>query len=92
MQAIWNDTVIAESDKTVVVDNNHYFPRDSVKAEYLQASDKQTSCPWKGTAKYYSLNIGGKVNESAAWYYPEPKSGAIEIKDHLAFWKGVVVR
>jgi uncharacterized protein (DUF427 family) len=92
MQAIWNDTVIAESGNTVVVDNNHYFPRSSIKAEYFQATDKQTSCPWKGTANYYSLNIDGKVNENAAWCYADPKSGAIAIKDHIAFWKGVIVR
>ena len=92
MKAIWNDTVIAESDDTVIVENNHYFPRHSVKAEYLKASDLQSSCPWKGTAKYYSLTVDGKVNENAVWFYPDPKNAAIEIKDRLAFWKGVVVR
>lgn len=91
MKAIWNGQTIAESDKTVVVENNHYFPKESVKAEFLTDSATHTTCPWKGLASYYSLNVDGKMNSDAAWYYPEPKSAATEIKDHVAFWKGVQV-
>ena len=88
-KAIWNDKVIAESNATVVVEGNHYFPRDSVKKEYLHPSNTHTTCPWKGIASYNTLEVDGKQNTDAAWHYPEPKSGAIEIKDHIAFWKGV---
>lgn len=91
MKAIWNNTVIAESDATVVIENNHYFPVDSIKKEYFKPSDKHTSCPWKGKASYYTLEIDGKKNEDAAWYYPEPKDAAKEIKGSVAFWKGVTV-
>lgn len=91
MKATWNDAVIAESDGTVVVEGNHYFPRESVKTEYLQPSTKHTVCPWKGEASYYDLVVNGKTNQDAAWYYPEPKEAAAEIKDHIAFWKGVTV-
>ena len=91
MKAIWNGQTIAESDDTVVVENNHYFPKDSVKAEFLVDSATHTTCPWKGLASYYSLNVDGKTNPDAAWYYPEPKSAASEIKDHVAFWKAVQV-
>ena len=92
MKAIWNGQVIAESSDTVVVEGNQYFPRSSVKAEYLTPSDTQSVCPWKGTASYYTLSVDGKSNPDAAWYYPQPKDAAREIKDHLAFWKGVEVR
>lgn len=92
MKAIWNGQVIAESSDTVVVENNHYFPRSSVKSEYLSDSATQSVCPWKGTASYYTLTVDGKVNPDAAWYYPQPKDAAKEIKDHLAFWKGVEVK
>ncbi len=88
-KAIWNNQVIAESDKTVVVEGNHYFPPDSVKQEFLRASNTRTTCPWKGEASYHSLDVGGKQNPDAVWHYPEPKSAAAEIKNHLAFWKGV---
>ncbi len=91
MKAIWNNTVIAESDNTVVVENNHYFPAESIKKEYFKTSDKHTSCPWKGKASYYTLEVDGEKNEDAAWYYPEPKEAAKNIKDKVAFWKGVTV-
>jgi len=91
MKAIWNKHVIAESDNTVVVEGNHYFPPDAVKKELLKPSDTHSTCPWKGKASYYSIEVDGKVNEDAAWYYPEPKEAAKEIKDHVAFWKGVKV-
>jgi uncharacterized protein (DUF427 family) len=90
--ATWNGATIAESDKTVVVEGNHYFPADSVHMEFLRPSPTTSGCPWKGTAKYYSVVVDGKTNEDAAWYYPEPKAAAAEIKGHLAFWKGVQVR
>ncbi len=89
MKAVWNNQVIAERDKTVVVENNHYFPSESIKKEYLEASDNKTTCPWKGVASYYNLKVDGQVNANAAWYYAEPKSAAQHIKDHVAFWKGV---
>jgi uncharacterized protein (DUF427 family) len=91
MKAIWNGTVIAESDDTVVVEGNHYFPADSVKAEYLVDSKTHTMCPWKGTASYRSIAVDGQTNADAAWYYPSPKDAAAQIKDRLAFWKGVHV-
>ncbi len=91
MRAIWNGTVIAESDDTVVVEGNHYFPKDSVKESVLEPSDKQTVCPWKGTASYYSLVVDGERNADAAWYYPTPKDAAKQITDRVAFWKGVTV-
>jgi len=91
MKAIWNNTIIAESDATVVVENNHYFPEESIKKKYFKPSDKHTSCPWKGEASYYSLEVDGKKNEDAAWYYPQPKDAAKEIQDRVAFWKGVTV-
>ena len=90
-QATWNGAVIAESDNTVVVEGNHYFPIESVNADLLEPSAKHTSCPWKGEASYYSLKVGGNVNADAAWYYPTPKDAAKEIKDHVAFWRGVTV-
>ncbi|MBO0938662.1 DUF427 domain-containing protein [Fibrella sp. HMF5335] len=91
MKAIWNGQTIAESNNTVVVENNHYFPKESVKAEYLTDSSTHTTCPWKGLASYYSLTVDGKTNPDAAWYYPDPKDAASQIKDHVAFWKGVKV-
>jgi uncharacterized protein (DUF427 family) len=90
-KAEWNGTVIAESDDTVVVEGNHYFPLSSVRTELLQPSAKQTFCPWKGTASYYSVAVDGDVNTDAAWYYPEPKDAAAEISGHVAFWRGVTV-
>ena len=91
MKAIWNGQTIAESNDTVVVENNHYFPKESVRAEYLTPSDTHTTCPWKGLASYYSLSVDGKTNPDAAWYYPDPKPAASQIKDRVAFWKGVTV-
>ena len=89
--AKWNGVVIAESDQTVVVEGNHYFPRDAVWSKYLMRSDTTTHCPWKGDASYHSLVVNGETNEDAAWYYPAPKDKAAEIKDRIAFWKGVEV-
>lgn len=91
VQAKWNGAVVAESDDTVVVEGNHYFPSDAVKADMLTASDHTSFCPWKGTASYHSLVVDGETNINAAWYYPEPKDAAAEIKDRIAFWKGVEV-
>jgi uncharacterized protein (DUF427 family) len=91
MKAIWNDTVIAESDDTVVVEGNHYFPADSVQQELLKDSETTTVCPWKGTANYYSIVAGGETNPNAAWYYAEPKKAANHIAGRVAFWKGVQV-
>lgn len=90
--ATWNGQIIAQSDDTVVVENNHYFPRASVKADYLTPSTTTSVCPWKGTASYHSLVVDGKENKDAAWFYADPKSAAAEIKDRIAFWKGVEVR
>lgn len=92
MQAIWNNTIIAESADTVVVEGNHYFPPDSLKRDHFRESSKETTCPWKGTASYYDVIVGDEVNESAAWYYPEPKSAAAEIRGRVAFWRGVTVK
>ncbi|MDA3821954.1 MAG: DUF427 domain-containing protein [Bacteroidales bacterium] len=91
MKAIWNDQLIAESDDVIKVEGNIYFPIVFVKMEFLKESNTQTTCPWKGSASYYSLNVNGKTNEDAAWYYPEPKSAAEEIRGRLAFWKGVQI-
>lgn len=91
MKAIWNGKTIAESNDTVVVENNHYFPKESVKPEYLADSQTHTTCPWKGLASYYSLTVDGKTNTDAAWYYPDPKPAASQIKDRVAFWKGVTI-
>jgi len=90
-RATWNGTVIAESDRTVMVEGNHYFPPDSVDPAYLRPSDDHTVCPWKGTASYHDVVVDGQVNAGAAWYYPDPKPAAAEIKDHVAFWRGVTV-
>ena len=90
-RAIWNGVVIAESDDTVVVENNHYFPRESINADVLRTSPTTTFCPWKGTASYYSIEIDGAVNRDAAWYYPTPKDAAAQITDRVAFWRGVQV-
>jgi uncharacterized protein (DUF427 family) len=90
-RAIWNGTVLAESERTVVVENNHYFPPHSVRAEHLRPSATHTVCSWKGTASYYDVVVDGKVNADAAWYYPTPTAQAARIKDHVAFWRGVKV-
>ena len=91
MKAIWKDTVIAESDDTVVVEGNHYFPADSLDRSLLTESDTTTVCGWKGTANYYSVTVDGETNVDAVWYYAEPKDAAKEIAGRVAFWKGVVV-
>ena len=92
MKAIWNGTVLAQSDETVVVENNHYFPPDSVDRQYFKDSATTSICPWKGTASYYTVVVDGQENADAAWYYPTPKEAAAQIKDHVAFWKGVTVQ
>ena len=91
MKAVWNDVTIAESDDTVVVEGNHYFPRESLREDVVRPSDTRTVCPWKGTASYYSLEVEGQTNADAAWYYPEPKDAAKQVTDRVAFWKGVEV-
>lgn len=91
MKAIWNKQVIAESNETEVVENNHYFPADSINKEYFRTSDTHTTCPWKGKASYYHLEVGGETNRDAAWYYPEVSELAKGIKGKIAFWKGVEV-
>lgn len=89
--ATWNGTVIARSDDTKIVEGNHYFPPDSIVEGVLVESDHSSVCPWKGTASYYTIEVDGQRNEDAAWYYPAPKDAAAEIKDHVAFWRGVDV-
>jgi uncharacterized protein (DUF427 family) len=91
MKATWNGATLADSEDTVVVEGNHYFPATSVHAEYFVDSDTHTTCPWKGLASYKSVRVDGQLNEDAAWYYPEPKDAAAEIKDRFAFWKGVQI-
>ncbi len=91
MKAIWNGVTIAESDDTVVVEGNHYFPPGSVATEYLVDSDTHTTCPWKGEASYKTVRVDGATNPDAAWYYPAPKDAAAEIADRFAFWHGVEV-
>jgi len=91
MKAIWNGQVIAESDDTVIIEGNHYFPRDAVKAEFLRDSSTATQCPWKGTASYHSLEVDGDTNADAAWFYADPKDAAAPIRDRIAFWRGVEV-
>ena len=87
--ATWNGTVIAESDDIVTVEGNLYFPADSLKREFFEPSSKQTTCPWKGVASYFDIVVDGQRNDAAAWYYPEPKEAAAQIRDRAAFWKGV---
>jgi uncharacterized protein (DUF427 family) len=91
MKAVWNNTVIAESDDTVVVEGNHYFPENALKREFITFSNHKTSCAWKGQASYYSLIVNGEMNTDAVWYYPDPKPEAAQIKGRVAFWKGVTV-
>lgn len=91
MKATWNDQVIAQSNETKVVEGNQYFPPEAVKKAFLKESSHTTTCPWKGTAHYYHVEVDGKTNNNAAWYYPQPKEAAIQIKDHVAFWKGIEV-
>ena len=91
MKAIWNGEVIAESDDTVVVEGNHYFPETSLRKEFFRASSQTSVCPWKGTASYYDVEVGDERNPGAAWTYPEPKPAAAEIQGRVAFWRGVEV-
>ncbi|MGB7979316.1 MAG: DUF427 domain-containing protein [Candidatus Nanopelagicales bacterium] len=92
MRAVWNGAVLAESDHTVVVEGNHYFPPESVHRTHLTESSKRTSCPWKGEAAYFTVTVDGQTNPDAAWTYPQPKPAADEIRDHVAFWRGVTVQ
>ena len=91
MRAIWRDTVLAESDDTVVVESNHYFPESSLRREHFRPSETHTTCPWKGEASYYDIVVGGDVNRDAAWYYPQTKEAARHVEGRVAFWKGVRV-
>jgi uncharacterized protein (DUF427 family) len=91
MKALWNNVVIADSDDTVVVEGNHYFPAAALKREFVQPSATTSVCPWKGLASYYSLNVDGVVNADAVWYYPDPKPAAAAVRERVAFWKGVQV-
>ena len=91
MKATWNNQLLAESDHTILIENNHYFPLTSLNMAFFQPSDNKSQCPWKGEASYYSIMVDGKENQDAAWYYATPKEAAKEIKDHVAFWKGVDV-
>ena len=91
MKAIWNNQIIAESKDTVVIENNHYFPHESINKKFFKPSETHTVCPWKGTASYYSLSVNGKDNKDAAWFYPEVSELAKGIKNRVAFWKGVKV-
>lgn len=91
MKAIWNGKTVASSNKTIVVENNHYFPEDSIDKDYFILTNHHTSCPRKGQASYYSLEVDGQKNENAAWFYPSPKDAAHNIKNHVAFWKGVQI-
>ena len=90
-RAIWNEAIIAESDRCVVVEGNQYFPPEAVKREFLRDSDTHSVCPWKGTASYYDVVVNGQTNKDAAWYYPQTKSAADNVKGYIAFWKGVKV-
>lgn len=90
-KAIWNGKVLAESDATIVVEGNHYFPREAVRWEFFSDSPTHTVCGWKGTASYYTVTVEGQANSDAAWYYPDPKDAARQIKDYVAFWHGVRV-
>lgn len=92
MKAIWNNKVIAETEETVIIENNHYFPADAINDEFFKKSSTHTSCPWKGEASYFSIEVDGEINKDAAWYYPDPKPAADAIKNHVAFWKGVELK
>jgi uncharacterized protein (DUF427 family) len=91
MKAIWHGTTLADSGETVVVEGNHYFPNASLRTEHFRKSDTHTSCHWKGEASYYDIVVGEQINKDAAWYYPDPSDAAKQIKDHVAFWKGVQI-
>ena len=91
MKATWENKVLAESDETIIIEGNHYFPPTSIKQEYFSPSETHTTCHWKGVASYYSICVGDSRNEDAAWYYPAPKEAAKAMKDYVAFWRGVKV-
>ncbi|HZD41316.1 MAG TPA: DUF427 domain-containing protein [Terriglobales bacterium] len=91
MKAIWRDAILAESDQTIEVEGNHYFPPESVKRDHFRRSEKHTNCPWKGVASYYHVQVGDALNEDAAWYYPEPKEAAQRIRNYVAFWRCITV-
>ena len=91
VKAVWKGVVLAQSDKTIVVEGNHYFPPEAINWEYFTPSETHTVCPWKGTASYYQVQVDGQMNRDAAWYYPEPKSAAANIQGRIAFWRGVRV-
>ncbi len=91
MKAIWNGKIIAQSNETIVIESNHYFPPQSVNNEFLKETETHSSCPWKGEASYYSISVDGKTNTDAAWYYPIPKEAAKNIKNYIAFWRGVQI-
>jgi uncharacterized protein (DUF427 family) len=91
MKAIWNNTVLAESNETIQVEGNHYFPPQAIKNEFFKPSSTHTTCPWKGLASYYTLEVNGQKNANAAWYYPQPKDAAKQIAGYVAFWKGVKI-
>lgn len=91
IKAVWNGTVLAESENTVVVEGNHYFPREALNWQYFKESKTHTTCPWKGVASYYTIEVNGQQNRDAAWFYPQPSRAASQIKDHVAFWRGVQV-
>ncbi|MGH7897562.1 MAG: DUF427 domain-containing protein [Candidatus Binatia bacterium] len=90
-KATWKGTVVAESKRCEVVEGNQYFPPDAIRREHLRESSTHTTCPWKGVASYYDVVVDGEVNKDAAWYYPDPKPAAANVKDHVAFWRGVTV-
>jgi uncharacterized protein (DUF427 family) len=92
MKAIWKNQTLAESEKTIEIEGNQYFPADSINKEFFKSSNTQTTCPWKGIASYYTIEVGSEVNKDAAWFYPEPKQAAKEIKGYVAFWRGVEVK
>ena len=91
MKAIWNNTILAESNNTIVIENNHYFPPESIKKIYFKPSETQTHCPWKGDASYYTIEVNGNINTDAAWYYPSTSHAAKPIEGYIAFWKGVTI-
>ena len=91
-KAIWNGVTLAESDKCIVVEGNQYFPPDSIQGQYFKENNTHTTCPWKGLASYYTIEVDGQQNKDAAWYYPEPKEAASQIKNYVAFWHGVQVK
>ncbi|MEM7284704.1 MAG: DUF427 domain-containing protein [Pseudomonadota bacterium] len=90
-KAVWKGALLADSEDTVVVEGNHYFPKDAVNTQYFEASEHTSFCPWKGTASYHDITVDGEVNKNAVWHYPDPKQAAAEIKDRFAFWHGVEV-